>query len=1668
MEQQDPGGGVGPDSVSSPTGSSKSKLDTLSKEDLIKFTKKQMAAMQKMKSKCSDLEKEVEALKLQPKFGSDDTIIQELTERMDSLLLEKAETQQTLVKTRKDKEKTAQQAEAAEENVAKLLEELAQTREEHQRQIVALEEAMEESKATHQEEVGHFKRLLSEREESDREKESERERGRRHTESPEDVEAVRLSLERQLKSLQSELEVARGQRTQEAAMLQEEHQRALTEAQQEVENLREELLQRSQQHEEEMKALEEDCEMERERLLILQEELTEQLALKDSYLQDVQEEEEEPGRGSGIARMLELSSRSHGDSSIDGSGMEAEAGRLRAALEDLQAQNTMLQDELTLLGNVKEELEAELERVREEFLTEREELEFKIDELQMNRESATPDHMTHNPMTPYPMTPDQHKQEGPALFELRESGPLKDQKDGPPSSPQEPATSSSSPAPGSPETTPEDDHQSPGRELQELRARCEDLSRERDSAVAEYQYTRDVLQGLESELGQRTGDFVRQYEAMKEQGAEAVKELQERVQLLGKERAGLEQRVQALEEERDSLLEEVREVSEGRGELLERLGERSEERDLLGEKVRGLAEQRDSLEEKVQVVSEERSALSKKVRELGEEKDGLSQKVQVLSGEKSTLTEKVRGLQRKLEGSLVETEAADGVKEKLQSSAEEQAALAGELRASVETLELQNEEILSQLHLKESALQELEEILSTLTLEKERSQSLLHLREEELEKLREEKEREMETISDLTKGNAELQRSLEEGATALIQAQNEKTSLGKQLGELEDRMEKDSSERQQLESKLEALMDEIDQTRSSVSGVQEQSQAPLDPDLQSQLDSLSRERNLLRTSLDEERAERGRSEEELAARLEEVEKEGTMLRSHLEEVVADTEALQRDLAQMTLANQKIREENQSAAQSAPLEETASRQFSEKIALLEKENQEKDVRMNKIKAVAVKARKELESSKKEVVTLKEEVELLKTERERVSSSMKDIIHGAEGYKNLQLDYDRRVEHLDKEREKVEGAEKQIMELTKRLIAAVTQHEQLSSEKEDLLAGMETVRGALRQLEAQHHDLSRHASTLDRDLTTERLLKEKKAKELSSAVKEVEELTAQLRKHKHQSQQTAQELEQLRKEAQQSSLMDMEMADYERLVKELNAKLSERDVCVEELKTQLHTHTQREDSLNQEIEGLKSQVDQGEEKTSKMKQLLVKTKKDLADSKKQEASHMMLQATLKGELEAYQQQLESSKIQVCEVTAERHRVQEQLRTVTEQHQRTTSALQHTLSTLQEECDVAKAELASTAGEFESYKVRVHNVLKQQKSKSSSQSEGEPGRQEREQMSGVVDQLKARLEDTQQGLQSTLAELQQLQAQHGTLLERHNKMLQETVTKEAELRERLLSLQSEGMALRAAHAQTLSDALSQAEAQRAAFREQVRHLQDEHRTTVETQQSQISRLEAQLFTLQSQTSLPPVQTSRKALMEPRRLQDQGGVGGLSLALNELQSMAREEGEGMETAEPEPPSPAHTPLPSLEQLLTSPDPKQEPFVWQVEPTKEELNQKLNTATRSMEHMNSLLHETEATNAVLMEQVTLLKSEVRRLERNHEREKSVANLEYLKNVLLQFIFLPSGSEKQALLPVIHTMLQLSPEEKNKLAAIALGEEEGAGSRGSGWSSYLHSWSGIK
>ncbi|NXE34426.1 GCC2 protein, partial [Ptilorrhoa leucosticta] len=340
------------------------------------------------------------------------------------------------------------------------------------------------------------------------------------------------------------------------------------------------------------------------------------------------------------------------------------------------------------------------------------------------------------------------------------------------------------------------------------------------------------------------------------------------------------------------------------------------------------------------------------------------------------------------------------------------------------------------------------------------------------------------------------------------------------------------------------------------------------------------------------------------------------------------------------------------------------------------------------------------------------------------------------KNLLIEYDKQGEQLDSEKGRANNLERQIDDLTRQLQVSSEQHDQLRSANEDLLARVETLQNNAKLLETQILEIQRAKAKADKELEAEKLLREQKTKEHSGALREMEELQMQLQKEKKHLQKTMQELELARKDAQKSTLMDMEIADYERLVKELNQKITDKDSRIEDLEQETGIQKQKQEILQEEIKSLQSTMQQDEERNAKIKQLLVKTKKELADSKQAENDHLMLQATLKGELEASQQQVEAYKarnftfllIQVAVLTSEKHKVQEQLRTSSEQHQRTMSACQQKIATLQEECRAAQAEQASVTSEFESYKVRVHNVLKQQKNKSTARTESEGARQER----------------------------------------------------------------------------------------------------------------------------------------------------------------------------------------------------------------------------------------------------------------------------------------------------------------------------------------------------
>ncbi|XP_030135055.4 GRIP and coiled-coil domain-containing protein 2 [Taeniopygia guttata] len=1670
-------------------GSGKSKLDTLPKEDLIKFAKKQMMLIQKVKSRCAELEKEIEELRSKAAAAGADDIIQALTERLDVVLLEKAESQQQCIALKKENIQIKQEAEAAVAKSEELQKQLEQARTDSLEEIKALKSELANAQCKHNEDLKKLKMELDEQVKKQMElleqvecyNDSQKEVKRLQ----DDVQRMKSTYEEQILCLNKQLEAVNEDKNKEVTNLQETIKSNSQCYHNEIKTLNEELKKLKTAHQEELSELMHQIEIsskeneeKQNQINQLQHNLTEKNVQDEMSAQTDQREYDLEQLREVLHKNLE-NKRDVADTQEEPcvkAKMEEKVRYLEHSLEELQSQHSILKDELTYMSNVKIKLEEEIHRMKDEYFHEREDLDFKINELQLTKEDCC---CVIEKLKLELQAAGQHYETAAKEHKL-EIQTLKDQHQREISELNETLLSGS-----------EKEQMALVFEMQELREQLEKLTQEKEEAVSSYNSLRETMETLQAELGESAGKISQEFESMKQQQASDVSQLQ--------------QKLRAAFNERDVLLETVNRLQEE----VEKLSSNQSEIEELKCKIVSLQEDNSTMTSSIDQKEITVRELEEKIVALTDQNRDILNDVKCLGEERKTLQETCKQERIKIQELQQEVDVANQCN--------------NDLKQKVEELTERLNEALTSKGENSQMLEQLEKQIESLVRDKEQLSSEVYTLHEENRKLSQEK-------GELSE---KLGRTTSEKDSCLV--------LKEQSENLEKKLQMMTAEKDHISALLENEQVHTSLVRTQLYHLLEQVGFSIS-DSNEEYDSLNllkianeclskiKEEQCLALQKEEEvislRREVERLEEENAAQhrehrslIQDFEKEKNLLREELEGVLSEKEALQHDIQELRNASEKIRIENQDllanteeisqklALYESQLQEqqkepekqddlnfvleqketelrnvkdelsslknlmetmtgktdqqSSVAELQEKIGVLEKESAEKGEKLNKIKVVAVKAKKELDASRKEMQTLKEELELVRSEKDQLSASMKDVIQGAESYKNLLMEYDKQGEQLDSEKGKANNLERQIDDLTRQLQVSSEQHDQLRSANEDLLARVETLQNNAKLLETQILEIQRAKAKADKELEAEKLLREQKTKEHSGVLREIEELQMQLQKEKKHLQKTMQELELARKDAHKSTLMDMEIADYERLVKELNQKITDKDSRIEDLEQEAGIQKQKQETLQEEIKSLQSTMQQDEERNAKIKQLLVKTKKELADSKQAENDHLMLQASLKEELEASQQQVEAYKIQVAVLTSEKHKVQEQLRTSSEQHQRTMSACQQKIATLQEECRAAQAEQASVTSEFESYKVRVHNVLKQQKNKSTARTESEGAKQEREQLEMVIDQLKVKLQDAQHNSQMNASELQALQSEHDTLLERHNKMLQETVAKEAELREKLCTIQSENMVIKTEHAQALSQLTAQNEALRNNFRDQVRNLQEEHRKTVETLQQQLSRVEAQLFQLKSEPSTrgPAVSNLATKSLRERRNTD--------LPVLDVHTVAREEGEGMETTDTESVSSASTYVQSLEQLLNSPEAKPEPSQWQTDLTKDELIQKLNTTAKSADHLNELLRESEATNAILMEQIKLLKNEIRRLERNQEREKSVANLEYLKNVLLQFIFLKSGSEKERLLPVIDTMLQLSPEEKGKLVAIAQGEEDST-SRPSGWASYLHSWSGLR
>lgn len=209
---------------------------------------------------------------------------------------------------------------------------------------------------------------------------------------------------------------------------------------------------------------------------------------------------------------------------------------------------------------------------------------------------------------------------------------------------------------------------------------------------------------------------------------------------------------------------------------------------------------------------------------------------------------------------------------------------------------------------------------------------------------------------------------------------------------------------------------------------------------------------------------------------------------------------------------------------------------------------------------------------------------------------------------------------------------------------------------------------------------------------------------------------------------------------------------------------------------------------------------------------------------------------------------------------------------------------------------------------------------------------------------------------------------------------------------------------------HMETVRQLTAQNEAVTKSLMEQMRQMQEEHRRTVDVLHQQLEQRSRQAEML--------------AHLDARR-DEHGGTDG------EPRPEERQDGEGMENVDTQlVKAKAAAPLTStpnvsavglasggnasgnfmsFEQLLNAPaDSTMTSKMVASLSDVSELQERVESAEKNAAHVTELLNESEATVLHLTEQARVLKEEIRRLERNQEREASVSNMEYLKNVIMK------------------------------------------------------------
>ncbi|KAK6633309.1 hypothetical protein RUM44_003910 [Polyplax serrata] len=684
------------------------------------------------------------------------------------------------------------------------------------------------------------------------------------------------------------------------------------------------------------------------------------------------------------------------------------------------------------------------------------------------------------------------------------------------------------------------------------------------------------------------------------------------------------------------------------------------------------------------------------------------------------------------------------------------------------------------------------------------------------------------------------------------------------------------------------------------------------------------------------------------------------------------------------------------------------------------------RYTKLKVVAVKLKKKVTELQKQVET--ERNNLLTTEAD-YQSKITDFHNQIKSLRVIQSEYDKLQDDLDTEKKEKNSLKKSLVMAQEEISSYKQQLEEGKSEREKFKLDKSS-------FEKIKKELTAHILELKQTI-------EKQKKESSQLEKQMDEIRRQLSvKDRHVEEEREKHkaaillLEEQKLDSKKHNVLELEMAAYERTAEDLKKRLDNREQHIKELENNLETERKTISQREEEINKLKLNISNEQIKTDGYNSHLKQLTDELNTQKLEVQKKCDLIKGLEKSLAEETSRVESLSSSIEEITKEKFGNEEKFRSNEEKFCRQIRNLEDNIQSLEDKMSQKEMELKELKSEYDAYKVRAQSVLRQ------SQKELTPSKQnnaleELEQLKSTSESLKSRLEESSKKLQKLLEENKTLQEEKKRFFGR----VQELNSVVTELRNENHNLKEAKQKENEEHAEALRMQKLQSETLAQCFQKEIEDLEAKRSYQVEELKKQLEQMEkcSQIF------FKPDVR--RVDLPEKRKI----STGFVPLKpekeVLDVMLLEREECEGSESVDSmSPQNPSNSNLIPLEQLLAHsdlPDGRK-----QVMPDATQLKAKIEKNENRIRHLTVLLADAESDSARLTQLNDVLKEEIKRLQRSLEREKHAQNFEYLKNVIVKFVSLQNIDEKLRLIPVLNTILKLSPEEEATLTNCAKGIHE--------------------